>query len=130
HGAHSACGKIWRLHERFDGLSHQRLRHCSWHLHALEQEEGGRKRRGRRQSWSKAGSSKVKRAAVVLLCVLASTAALAQSKTPERQTAPAPKASAVTLPCDPLNLLPGCVSAAGVTSDGSNSGDLWAKIVN
>jgi hypothetical protein len=72
----------------------------------------------------------VKRPTVLLLCALVSTPALAQSKTPERQTAPAPKASAITLPCDPLNLLPGCVSAAGVTSDVSNSGDLWAKIVN
>jgi hypothetical protein len=72
----------------------------------------------------------VKRTAAVLLCALASTPALAQSKTPERQTAPAAKASVVTLPCDPLNLPPGCVSAAGVTSDASNSGDLWAKIVN
>ncbi len=72
----------------------------------------------------------MRRAAAVLLCALASTAALAQSKTPERQAAPAAKASSITLPCDPLNLLPGCVSAAGVTSDVSNSGDLWAKIVN
>ena len=72
----------------------------------------------------------MRRAAVVLLCALATTPALAQSKTPERQTVPAAKASGITLPCDPLNLLPGCVSAAGVTSDVSNSGDLWAKIVN
>jgi hypothetical protein len=72
----------------------------------------------------------VRRAAIVLLCVLAASPALAQSKTPERQAATAPKASSLTLPCDPLNLLPGCVSAAGVTSDVSNSGDLWAKIVN
>ena len=72
----------------------------------------------------------MRRAAIVLLGVLAASPALAQSKTPERQAATAPKASSLSLPCDPLNLLPGCVSAAGVTSDVSNSGDLWAKIVN
>jgi hypothetical protein len=68
----------------------------------------------------------MKRAILALLCALAATPVLAQTK---EKIVPAPKPSAVALPCDPLNLLPGCVSAAGVTNNAGNSGDLWAKIV-
>jgi len=64
------------------------------------------------------------RAILIALCVIAASPALAQNKSQAQ-----PKPSALALPCDPLNLLPGCVSAAGVTADTSNSGELWAKIV-